>query len=166
MIIFPLLAVSWELNRLDADVRANTEQRREIYKKVEALFYAQPLELFPKRWRCLLAGVPCSGRRMLFLKVHSVLCSVLAACFFFLPSSSITFIFQMRPAACIFDKYLSSTVNEHRLKNDLWVKPEQIPTQKGISFSYFLSKLYKQKLLECMLWMLYLYICGWMSTAF
>lgn len=56
-----------------------------------------------------------------------------------LPTSPITFIFQARAAACIFDKYLSSAVNAHRLKNDLWVKPEQIPTQKGISFSWFFS---------------------------
>jgi len=60
-----------------------------------------------------------SARGMLFLKVQPVLCSALVGVVFSLPSSPITFIFQTRPAACVFDKYLSSTVKAHRLKNDL-----------------------------------------------
>lgn len=63
-------------------------------------------------------NVSLAGRWTLFLKVHSVQCSALVG-FSPTPPPSITFIFQTRPADCIFDKYLSSTVNAHRLKNDL-----------------------------------------------
>lgn len=132
-----------------------------------SILFAWLLKLFPKRWQSLLTGMCLSLADGCF-SLEFIQFNVLHWLGFFRsPPPSITFIFQRRPAACIFDKYLSSTVNAHRLKNDLWVKPEQIPTRKGISFSKgFFPKLCKQKLLECMLWMLYLCICDWASTAF
>lgn len=119
-----------------------------------------PLRPFPKRWQSPLAGACLwlADGCFCFRFIQVYLLHWLG--FFPLPSSPITFIFAPRPAACIFDKYLSSTVNAHRLKNDLWVKPEQIPTLKGIRKKKTLTKtkLSKQKLLECMLWMLHLHL--------